>query len=296
MQETNPPFGADFEQRLEQLLRMSRSTSGTPFRLRSRSKRRGAGFQFSSFRDYVAGDDFRLIDARASLRLNQLLLRTYEQEDHLPIHVLVDTSSSMGQNGRRKLNCAKRIAAAIACLAVAAKERVRVIGFSGAELRVQAVSGGRGAWLTILRFLEQLEPTGATRLSLALRRFVNQTPRRGVVMLIGDCLDPEGFEPGLQVLRYAGFDTQVWHVVDSTDAEILDTGDITAVDCETGAELSVTVTEGFRQRLRLAHQRLGDELERHCRANHIDYSRCNVEVPFERIVLDGSRARRSSTT
>jgi uncharacterized protein (DUF58 family) len=234
-----------------------------------------------------------MIDAPASLRLNQLLLRTYEEEEHFPIHVLVDTSLSMGQHAGRKLNCAKRIAAALACLAVAAKERVTIAGFSGTDLRVQAVGGGSGAWLAVLRFLEQLEPAGSTGLCLALRRFVGQVSRRGIAVLISDCFDPEGFEPGLQVLRYAGFDTQVWHVFDLADAEIRGAGDITAVDCETGTELFVTVTEQFRQRLRVAHQRLADDLERYCHAHGMDYSRCNVEVPFERIVIEGSRARGS---
>ena len=60
-----------------------------------RSTRRGVSVEFADYRNYTPGDDFRYIDWNAFARLDELLLKLYEEREDLHIYFLVDASQSM---------------------------------------------------------------------------------------------------------------------------------------------------------------------------------------------------------
>src|ERR1700736_6864179 len=63
--------------RLESLaLQVRRAVSGQMGGER-RSRRRGQSVEFADFRNYTAGDDFRLIDWNAYARLDRVMLRLF---------------------------------------------------------------------------------------------------------------------------------------------------------------------------------------------------------------------------
>src|SRR2546426_510266 len=57
--------------------------------------RRGMGLEFSDYRRYHAGDDFRYIDWNVYSRLDRLFLKVFTAEEDLTLHLLVDTSQWM---------------------------------------------------------------------------------------------------------------------------------------------------------------------------------------------------------
>jgi uncharacterized protein (DUF58 family) len=63
-----------------------------------KSKSKGSGLIFSDLKEYQAGDDVKNIHWKASARTNHIYVKTYEEEKHLNIHVLLDTSKSMLSN------------------------------------------------------------------------------------------------------------------------------------------------------------------------------------------------------
>ena len=70
--------------------------------------RRGMGLEFSDYRRYHAGDDFRYIDWNVYSRLDRLFLKIFTAEEDLTIHLLVDTSQSMQVGTPPKLDYARR--------------------------------------------------------------------------------------------------------------------------------------------------------------------------------------------
>ena len=104
------------------------------------SPRPGTSAEFSDFRTYVAGDDYRRLDWNAYARLDRLLLRLYLGEEDLSVHLFVDTSDSMQWGRPPKDVASRRIAGALAYVALAGQDRVAVTGFAGrvtATLRPQ---------------------------------------------------------------------------------------------------------------------------------------------------------------
>ena len=69
-------------------------------------------------------------------------------------------------------------------------------------------------------------------------------------MLVSDLYDPQGFERGINVLRYNKFEPFVVHVVDESEATPKLAGDVLLYDCETGDEREVTVTAKVLERYR----------------------------------------------
>src|SRR5437016_1890289 len=61
-----------------------------------RSPRAARSPEFSDFRPYVSGDDFRQIDWSAFARFEKLMLRLYVAEEEACLNVVLDCSGSMG--------------------------------------------------------------------------------------------------------------------------------------------------------------------------------------------------------
>ncbi|MFT4261064.1 MAG: DUF58 domain-containing protein [Candidatus Woesearchaeota archaeon] len=66
---------------------------------------KGRGIEFAGFRNYVFGDDAKLIDWRASKRANDVLIREFEEYRNTTIFFLFDVSDSMLFSSTSKLKC-----------------------------------------------------------------------------------------------------------------------------------------------------------------------------------------------
>src|SRR5207247_1340610 len=114
--------------RLEGLaLPVRRAVSGQMAGAR-RSRKRGRSIEFADFRNYTPGDDFRLIDWNAYARLDRFMLRLFTAEEELPLSLFVDLSGSMDWGTPNKAVTARRLAGAIAYVALAALDRAQQEG------------------------------------------------------------------------------------------------------------------------------------------------------------------------
>ncbi|MBU4220855.1 MAG: DUF58 domain-containing protein [Euryarchaeota archaeon] len=55
-----------------------------------KSNKKGMGTEFANIRDYTPGDDYRHIDWKTSLRLNNLFIKEFESDQEMPFFVLID--------------------------------------------------------------------------------------------------------------------------------------------------------------------------------------------------------------
>src|SRR5262245_33884203 len=120
-------FDAEFLGTLEQLRVASTRVIAGYGRGNRMGRHRGRGIEFADYRPYAQGDDFRHIDWSAYQRLNRLLLRLYDEEQALTVHLLLDCSRSMGEH--HKFDRARRIAAALCYIGLAHLDRVSLMAF-----------------------------------------------------------------------------------------------------------------------------------------------------------------------
>jgi uncharacterized protein (DUF58 family) len=282
-------FDDEFQRKLEMLALVSRRVFAGRLRAERRSKKKGSGVEFADHRDYVPGDDIRSIDWNVYRRFGRLLVRLYEEEEDLSIYFLLDCSASMGFGDGRKFDQARRLVAALAYVGLANLDRVTIVGVTDQVPQRLPTTRGKGRIFTAFRFLESLSPTGVTDLGEALRAFAAQHKRRGLAVLVSDLYDPAGFENGINVLRFEGFEPYVIHLVDSREAAPPLDGDVMVVDCETGDEREVTVTPAVLERLKTAFTEYATRVEHFCTNKRVPYLAADASAPFDEIVLRALR-------
>ncbi len=242
---------AGFLRRLEGLtLRARRLFTGRDAGAK-RTARRGAGLEFAGHRSYVEGDDLRHLDWPLLGRLGHPFVKTYEQEQDLPIHLLLDTSRSMDFGTPPKLLAAARLAAALAHVGLASLDRVGAALFDGRGLRLHAPSRGRAALWPLLRFLAGAEADGPAAETSALQLHA-AIARPGLTVVMSDFLDDD-FETLLRPHLHRRHQLVLIQLLAAEEIDPDFEGDLELVDAETGGRVEVTL--GDRER-RAYHQRL----------------------------------------
>ncbi len=278
-------FDQAFLRKLERLELVARKIFRGLLRGERTTARRGRGLEFSDFRHYWPGDDFRHIDWNIYSRLDQLFLKLHASEEDLTLHLVVDASASMGFGEPPKFDHARRLAAALACIALNNLDRVGVSVFADGLSANFPPTKSRHHLARLLAFLGDLPCAGVTRFGAALRDFATRTRSPGLVFLISDLLGVGEAHEGIDALRHGGHDVIVIQLLAEAEIEPPLDGALQMVDAETGDELEVTVDPELR---RLYQQRLGRELEAiesYCRRRGVEYLRASTAIGFEDVVL-----------
>lgn len=278
-------FDDDFQRKLDYLAIVSRKVFAGRMRAERRTKKSGSGVEFVDHRDYTEGDDLRYLDWNLFARFGRLAIRLYEEEEDLAIYFIVDASTSMAFGEGDKFRHAKRLAAALGYVGLANLDRVSVVSTTDHVGATMQPTRGKQRIFKVFRFLRALKADGVTDLGDAMKSFVAANKRRGLAVLISDLYDPEGFEHGINVLRYNKFDPLVIHVVDKRESEPKLHGDVRLYDCETGEEREVTVTAKLLERFKEEHSKYGAEIERFCTSRQVPYFMADVTIPFDELVL-----------
>ncbi len=286
-----PIFDADFLARLERLHLLARRLFRGTRRAERRSRRTGASMEFADHRNYTPGDDLRRIDWNLYGRSNRLSLKLFEEEEDLPVHLLLDTSASMRwrpEKGGRlsKFDFGRRIAAAVAYLALAGLDRVNIHFFSETLGPDLGMVRGKNNFHSLLRFLSAA-PDMPPRTSAAdsARAFVRRLRQPGIAVLIGDCLDPDGWEEALRILRHDRFDTHVIQILDPDEINPPTGGDWRLVDAETGRTLDVTADPRTLAGYRAAVKSFLARVESACRRTDAAHVRALTNMDFADVVL-----------
>ena len=283
-------FDDEFLKKLEYLHVVSKRAFAGQSRADRLAPKRGAGMEFADHRGYSPGDDFRHIDWKAYKRLGRLLLRLFDEEQDLPIYLLVDTSKSMAQPA--KLDQALRITAALCYIGLTHLDKITIIPF-GAKLGDESTPGtGKGRIFRVFETLEKVEADGPTNLRASFTEFASRGRQRGLVAVISDFLDVDGCEVGLKILRTLGHDVFAVHVVAEADRDASSFGDVRFVDAETGERRDIEVTPRLAAAYHAAWQEHTDAIEHFCGRYDIGYVRADAERPFEEIILQAFRQGR----
>lgn len=285
MNDTQSAFDSEFLKKLEYLYIVSKKIFAGRIKAERRSTRRGVSVEFADYRNYTPGDDFRYIDWNAFARLDELLLKLYEEREDLHIYFLVDVSQSMTYGELPKLIYAKRVAAALAYIGLSNLDRIGITAFNTTDMNRLPTERGKGKIFTVLNFLDQINGTGETDMEHAFRNFVHMTKRRGLVVVISDLFDPKGFTAGLNMLKFQKHDLFVIHIIDEKEAEPNLLGDYHLVDIETDQLRPVTINENHIKRYKALFNKYCDDLDRYCTQREISLVRTMTKAPFEELIL-----------
>lgn len=285
-------FDSAFLAKLEQLHLLARKLARGDRRAERRSRTQGSSLEFADYREYSEGDELRRIDWPAYARLERLFVKLYEQEQDLPVSFLVDASASMrwmpegAQPGSSKFDAGRKLAAALAYIALANLDSVNIHFFASRLLGELGVARGKAHFHSVLEFLRDAPAAdGPTRMLDCVRTLTQRVKRRGLVVLVSDFFDPAGWEEPLSMLRHCQFEVHALQILHPAELSPVETGDLRLLETETGAVMDVTANESLLRRYREQVDAFNEALERFCLKRGIAHARVLSDVPFEDVVL-----------
>jgi uncharacterized protein (DUF58 family) len=268
--------------RLETLaLQVRRAVSGQMGGER-RSRRRGQSVEFADYRNYTPGDDFRLIDWNAYARLDRFMLRLFVAEEELPLSLFVDLSGSMDWGKPNKAETARQLAGAIAYVALAALDRVRLTVFAEGETSGGAPSRGRRAAATLFSRLQSFPAGGVTNYEKLVWPIGRQRP--GMTVLITDGLGESSLDPALRALQRAHQEGAVLQLLAPQELTPDWSGDARLKDAETGVEREFTATPLTQGSYVKALAQRTVEIERAAHRRGLRFARLSTSEPIDEMV------------
>ena len=292
-----PLFDEALLARLRQLSVASRQTLAQGLAGEHRSKRRGASPEFADFKSYSPGDDFRRIDWNLYARLDTVFVRLSEITTELPVHILLDASSSMEWRGNpetpTKFRMARQLAGSIGYVSLWHFDRVTVSPFGATFGERFGPVEGRSRVAPMLHYLTALPTLGTTDVPHALATYLHSHRNPGLLLLISDLLsgEPEELAARFRDYRARGWQIAVLHIVD--EAELTpdplfaegQAGPVELRDSELGDELRLTPTQAVLERYVDAVASWMTRVEAACEAERIDYVRLTTSWPVGEVVL-----------
>jgi len=247
-----------------------------------RSTARGRSVEFADFRSYSPGDDFRLIDWNAYARLDRFMLRLFVAEQELPLSIFVDLSGSMDWGRPNKAETAKRLAGAIAYVALAALDRVRLTVFAEGPTSGGAPYRGRRAVADLFSRLQSFPVGGPTDYDRLVWPIGKQRP--GMTVLISDGLGESSIDPAIAALGRARQEGAVLQLLAPQEIAPDWTGDARLRDAETGVEREFTSTPVTQAAYVAALAGRTGEIERSAHRRGLRFARLSTDEPIDDMV------------
>ena len=196
---------------------------------------KGRGMAFSEVREYIPGDDIRIIDWNVTARFNHPYVKIFEEERELTVMLLVDVSASgnFGTRQQFKRDLITELSAVLAFSAIENNDKTGVILFSDKIELFIPPKKGKTHILRIIRELVNLEPSGkGTDINQALRYFNNMIKKRCIAFVISDFMNA-GYGDAIKVASKK-HDLAAIRVYDPREAEMPDLGLVRFTDAESG--------------------------------------------------------------
>jgi uncharacterized protein (DUF58 family) len=249
----------------------------------------GFSVEFSEHRRYSQGDDPKDIDWLVYAKTDRYYVKRYQAETNITGYLLMDLSESMAYTYRQELTKFEYsicLAAALAYLMVHQQDPVGVMTFDESIRSSIPARSRRTQLANILALLAKAQPTGQTEIAQNLRRFAAMVKHKSLVMLFSDLLTDAGpVIDAIRMLRFAGHDVIVFHVLDEAEVHFPFDGMCDLKDPETDRSLLVDAA-GIRSDYLDALSELRGHYRRECLATGADFVELDTSMRFDTALVE----------
>ena len=146
----------------------------------------GRGIEFATLREYVPGDDIRMIEWNTTARRGSPFVKTFMEERDLSVVLAVDLSGSMDLKWESIL----RIAAIVTTLASFLDDRIGCLGFTDRiDFFLPPVKKPTQPERILHLLMQQRKPIRKTSLSDALAFLTRVLKKHAILFVVSDFLD-----------------------------------------------------------------------------------------------------------
>jgi uncharacterized protein (DUF58 family) len=250
------------------------------------SKRRGHGLEFSDYRSYVPGDDFRHIDWGVYGRTDRLYIKEFREEQELQVLFLIDCSKSMGfPEGEGKFELARDLGIALAYIALADGDTA-TLSFLGREVSPKYL--GVRALPRLIELSKRMTPGDQMPLHQEVRKTLGRIRLPGKCFLISDLLMPiEEFVSTCEQVLAKNFELSVIQVLAPGELDLKSDGSQSVlVDAESGDSIELSISSALETDYKKLLARHIQDIELYTQKREIGFALVSSEKTVQQIVLN----------
>lgn len=234
---------------------------------------KGQGMEFDEVREYLPGDDTRLIDWNVTARYGTPFIKKFAEERELTVIILMDASGSkrFGTADYFKSELAAELTALLAFAAIKNNDKVGMISFSDRIEKFIPPKKGRRNVLRLVREVLYFRPEGnGTDINGALEYFNRVIKRRAVLFVISDFIDDDFRKP--LMIANQRHDVVAINLTDPRELSMSESGLLLLEDAETGERVWVDSSDRhFRESYERRAQQRQIEMAEMFKHLNVDY-------------------------
>jgi uncharacterized protein (DUF58 family) len=254
-------------------------------------RERGAGVEFSEYRAYAPGDEWRRVDWKLMARADRYYVREAERDSHVAVWLVLDATASMLEpsrsvDGLDKLGMARLLLGCVGAIAQRQGDAFGLLICQGERAHFTPAARGPRQLQRVLAQLDRVDAAGTLPSSETLRPSLHFARAPSVVCVAGDFLDwPSPLSEAM--LRLRGMRHDVRALCLQTEAEIAADFDAAQAwrDPEGGRKLFRFGREARAEYVRRREEHF-NMVAQQCRAHDIPY----MAAPIERAPAEILRA------
>ncbi|OON59959.1 hypothetical protein B0920_22060 [Massilia sp. KIM] len=187
-------------------------------------RERGAGVEFSEYRAYAPGDEWRRVDWKLLARADRYFVREAERDSHVAVWLVLDASSSMQEPSRAiegvdKLTYARTLLGCVAAIAQRQGDAFGLVVVGDGKVQYTPAARGPRQLQRVLLQLSRTQPAGALPDADTLRASLHFARSPSAIFAASDLLDwPSPLSQALVRLRQMRHDVRVLGL--QTQAEV----------------------------------------------------------------------------
>ena len=274
--------------RLSAVPLLSRSAMQGTVSGRHPSPHRGSSVEFAEYRKYVPGDDLRRVDWRAYGRSERHYVKEFEADTNLRCCLVVDTSGSMGfgSDGGTKMEYARRLAGALAYLAVQQGDAVGLACVAAGKVADIPARRNPAHLSIVFDVLESTQAEGETQLIPILHELAESNRQRALMIVISDCfLPPDELKGCFEHLRFRKHDVALFQLLDPAELAFNFQRPMRFLDMEGGAAIFTDPTD-IAERYHEALREHVTALNEMVLESSVDFHRATITDDYEQVLSD----------
>ncbi|CAN7611626.1 DUF58 domain-containing protein [Massilia sp. LjRoot122] len=247
-------------------------------------RERGAGVEFSEYRAYAPGDEWRRVDWKLLARADRYFVREAERDSHVAVWLVLDASASMLEPSREvegvdKLAYARTVLGCVAAIAQRQGDAFGLVVLNGGKVQFTPALRGPRQLQRVLLQLSRVQADGELPDADTLRASLHFAQSPSVIFAASDLLDwPSPLSQALTRLRGMRHDVRVLCLQTQAEVDASFSSALAYRDPEQGTgvyRFGSDLKEGYRQN-REAHFAT---VKAACRKSDIPLVAARIEQP-----------------
>ncbi|TYQ18359.1 UNVERIFIED_CONTAM: putative conserved protein (some members containing a von Willebrand factor type A (vWA) domain) [Acetivibrio alkalicellulosi] len=276
-------FDADFIKKLEQLVLWSKISISDGGAGNRKSRAKGSSVEFSDYREYAIGDDFKRIDWNAYGRFEKLFIKLFMEERETTVNLFLDTSKSMDFGQPSKSIISRQLAAAISYISLSNYDKVSVLCLKDEIDKFKSSLRGKNSFGEIAKLLDSTQYKGTTNIYNLISKYHFKSGK-GVTVIISDFFSEGSI---LDMLKYLNFNKQhvyLCHILSPQEISPEITDSLRLIDSETRIHREVTASNHIIAVYEKVYKKFITHIEESCAKLGAHYILMDTSRPIETLI------------